>query len=236
MSKNILNEELGRIKSLFLNKNQEVISEQNTIPGGIPQKAYDKIMSISQENKKKLSGSYLASAQQRVIDSEFGAGTYEKFFNNGGRDVLDGKKVFKLSTVSTNQKGNDKQTNINNVFCNVKGGVIILPNSKQNNVKWEDYKKVYKLNQNEILAAAKTCPNAELSKTVKTNKNTNVDVNNRFTKSASSLGIQNAKMDVQSLQTILNQLSGTQSSTVATGGQQPDLAALQNTLNQLTTS
>ena len=134
------------------------------------------------------------------------------------------------------QKGNDRQTNINNVFCNVKGGVIILPNSKQNNVKWEDYKKVYKLNQNEILAAAKTCPNAELSKTVKTNKNTNVDVNNRFTKSASSLGIKNAKMDVQSLQTILNQLSGTQSSTVATGGQQPDLAALQNTLNQLTTS
>jgi hypothetical protein len=84
-----ISEEINSMKFLLNYKRGIVISEQaTTTPGGIPQKAVDKIMAISAENKKGFMGSYLAPAQQQEIDSEFGAGTYSKFFRNGGEDVL----------------------------------------------------------------------------------------------------------------------------------------------------
>jgi hypothetical protein len=61
-------------------------------------------------------------------------------------------------------------------------------------------------------------------------------VNNRFTKSAESLGIQGGKMDLQTLQSILKTLEGEQSTpAVATSSTQgvPDLAQLTAALNQL---
>lgn len=66
------------------------------LPDGVSLEAYQKIMSVSAQNKKRLQGSYLAPAQQREIDKEFGAGTYKKFWDGGGRDVLEGKKSFNL--------------------------------------------------------------------------------------------------------------------------------------------
>ena len=83
-----ISEEINSMKFLLNYKRGIVISEQATTPGGIPQKAVDKIMAISAENKKGLRGSNLFPTQAQEIDSEFGAGTYSKFFRNGGEDVL----------------------------------------------------------------------------------------------------------------------------------------------------
>lgn len=74
------------------------------IPSGVSKKAVDKILELSKENKSGYKGSYLFPPQQKMIDSEFGEGTYNKFFNGGGRDVLDGKKTFKTSVGDTNSK------------------------------------------------------------------------------------------------------------------------------------
>jgi hypothetical protein len=140
------------------------------------------------------------------------------------------------NSAATTPVAGGRQTNVNNMFCSVKGGIIINPSSINNNVKWVDFVKAYKITEQEIKTAKGTCPDSELAKT---NKNTpgsgQQNVTQRFSKAASSLGVQNGKMDVQTLQTILNQLSGTQSTTATASGQQPDLAALQNTLSQLTT-
>ena len=93
-----ISEEINSMKFLLNYKRGIVISEQATTPGGIPQKAVDKIMAISAENKKGLRGSYLFKPQVQEIDSEFGTGTYSNFFKNGGEDVLKGEKSFLKQT------------------------------------------------------------------------------------------------------------------------------------------
>jgi hypothetical protein len=70
----------------------ENLNEQAT-PGGVKQAAVDKILAISKNNNSKGKGSYLFSPQQSEIDKEFGQGTYDKFFNNGGQNILDNKKI-----------------------------------------------------------------------------------------------------------------------------------------------
>jgi hypothetical protein len=204
------------------------------LPAGVSKQAYDKIIAVSQQNKKNLSGSYLAPAQQRAIDSEFGTGMYDKFFNNGGRDVLDGKKVFKLDASANNQTSNSRQTNINNIFCSVKGDVITAIGSKFTNTKWSNWLKTYPLKPQEIAAAKASCPNSELAKTYKnTSGSGQQNVSQRFSKSLSSAGIQNGKMDVQTLQKILSTLEGGQSNQLTSSQSQPDLAQLTAAINQL---
>ena len=83
----LISEEIERIKLLSKYDNSKTLSEQ-TIPGGIPQQAYNKIMAISAENKKGLRGSYLFPDQQAEINKEFGADTYTKFYRNGGEKIL----------------------------------------------------------------------------------------------------------------------------------------------------
>jgi len=99
----------------------------------------------------------------------------------------------------------DRQKNINITFCSVKNGIIVNPSSYYNNTSWEDWKKIQKPTDAEIEVAKKSCPQrrrnpAKLGATV----------NDRFTKSAQSLGIQNGKMDVDTLQKILTSLEGSE--------------------------
>jgi hypothetical protein len=138
------------------------------------------------------------------------------------------------ATLQQQQKGNDRQTNVNNTFCSVKGGIIINPSSRNNNVKWVDFVKAYKVNDQEIKTAKNTCPNSELAKTYKnTSGSGQQNVSQRFSKSLSSAGIQNGKMDVQTLQTIINTLEGGQSNQSTSSQSQPDLAQLTAAINQL---
>jgi hypothetical protein len=138
------------------------------------------------------------------------------------------------ATLQQQQKGNDRQTNVNNTFCSVKGGIIINPSSRNNNVKWVDFVKAYKVNDQEIKTAKNTCPNSELAKTYKnTSGSGQQNVSQRFSKSLSTAGIQNGKMDVQTLQTIINTLEGGQSNQLTSSQSQPDLAQLTAAINQL---
>jgi hypothetical protein len=101
----ILQKHQDATKNLYLN----VISEQGqTFPGGISKEAFDKIISISNENKKNFKGSYLFKPQQENIDKVFGAGTYEKFFKNGGEEVL--KNPSRLKDILTSLFKNQKKT------------------------------------------------------------------------------------------------------------------------------
>jgi hypothetical protein len=68
------------------------------LPNGVSQEAIDKIIAISKKNKESFRGSYLFPPQQQAIDAEFGTGTYIKFFENGGEEVLKGEKIFKKQT------------------------------------------------------------------------------------------------------------------------------------------
>jgi hypothetical protein len=93
----------------FRNGGEEILmnppeQEQNEtlpeipLPNGVSQKAIDKIIAISKKNKESFRGSYLFPPQQQAIDAEFGTGTYIKFFENGGEEVLKGEKIFKKQT------------------------------------------------------------------------------------------------------------------------------------------
>ena len=95
LDKQIL-EELEKFKLMSSYSPKKTLSEninEQATPGGVKQAAIDKILVFSKSNKSKGKGSYLFSPQQSEIDREFGTGTYDKFFNNGGKDILDNKKI-----------------------------------------------------------------------------------------------------------------------------------------------
>lgn len=60
----------------------------------------------------------------------------------------------------------ERQRNINNVFNSVTKGIIHLPGSQNDGVKWNDWVKMYRITDQEIAAAKKANPNAELTKTL----------------------------------------------------------------------
>lgn len=97
----------------------------------------------------------------------------------------------------------ERQKNINITFCSVKNGIIVNPSSYYNNTSWEDWKKTQKPTDAEIEVAKKSCPQRRRNPA-----KLRATVNDRFTKSAQSLGIQNGKMDVDTLQKILTSLEG----------------------------
>ena len=70
-------------------KKQYLINEQS-IPG-VSQDAIDKILDFSAKNKRGFSGSSLFKPQIYEIDKEFGQGTYQKFLDGGGENLLMGK-------------------------------------------------------------------------------------------------------------------------------------------------
>jgi len=173
-----LTEETNRMRNLFGYKAGKVISEQEinsskylneedndpsndadylstpvgkpeiAIPNGISQAAVDKILAFSRENKSGYRGSYLFPPQQSVIDSEFGAGTYNRFFYGGGEDVLKGNKIFKAVVDNVT---NTREQNLLSIYKLVdKDGIIRAPGSQMNGVKWEDYVKTYNVTPEEL--------------------------------------------------------------------------------------
>jgi hypothetical protein len=155
-----------------------------------------------------------------------------------------------------------RQENINLIYCSVKDGIITNSGSVFKGKPWEEYRNGQNVTALEIGDAAKSCPantgykfGDNLSNalniqgkedtqkggtnTVNTQKGGTNTVNTRFVKSATDLGIQSNKMDLQTLQSILAKLQddGSQSTvtqdTSATTQQTPDLTQLTSLLNQL---
>jgi len=124
------------------------------IPNGISQAAVDKILAYSKQNKSGNRGSYLFPPQQSAIDGEFGAGTYNRFFYEGGEDVLKGEKIFKTVVDNgSNQKNvNTREQNLLAMYKLVdKDGIIRAPGSaQQNNKKWSDYVTEFKVTPEEL--------------------------------------------------------------------------------------
>ena len=136
-------------------------------PSGVSKEAVDKIKSISAQNKKNLQGSYLFPPQQQDIDKQFGAGTYDKFWKGGGRDVLDGRKTFvgaqtPTSTTTNTNNAELRQKNINYIYCSVRKNIITAKGS-QEGVKWDNYVNTYKLTLDEIEIARKACASQPVS-------------------------------------------------------------------------
>lgn len=86
-SKRILNLHKEATKKQYLKETIDKKSGEQ-IPGGISQEAYDKIMAYSREMKRTFQGSLLNSLQQKAINAEFGAGTYDNFWRDNGAAVL----------------------------------------------------------------------------------------------------------------------------------------------------
>ena len=129
---------------------------QIVIPSGVSQDAVNKILAISKQNKARLSGSYLAPLQQSNIDKEFGEGTYEKFFNGGGKDVLNGEKIFKTAPMTADQQKtldtltSNREKQLLAMYKSVKNGIIVNPSSVENGTKWTDFLTAYKVTQDEL--------------------------------------------------------------------------------------
>jgi hypothetical protein len=155
-----------------------------------------------------------------------------------------------------------RQKNINFNYCSVKNGKIETTKSAFNGTTFDEYVSTYTITPEEIAVAKASCPNVDVSTpggykfgddlskalniqgkddTQKSNtqKGDTNAVNTRFTKSATDLGLQSGKMDLQTLQSILAKLQddGSQSTvtqdTSTTTQETPDLAQLTALLNQL---
>jgi hypothetical protein len=162
-----------------------------------------------------------------------------------------------------------RQAQINSNYCTLKNGIYTSNGLK---FDWKSYVSSYNVTEDEIAVAKNICPNVvvsdvsspdgykfgdDLSKDLNiqgkddtqksnTQKGGTNTVNTRFVKSATDLGVQSGKMDLQSLQSILAKLQdGGSQSTVTqdtstttqpagtTTQQTPDLTQLTSLLNQL---
>jgi hypothetical protein len=149
------------------------------------------------------------------------------------------------NAASKNQQ--DRYNNIVNIQNTVDAnGIIQNKASSYNGKTWSEYISQYKITPDEIKKANDYV--ASLGKQVKTPPpaagNTQVKggirqsggapIADRFSKSAQSIGVQNGKMDLQTLQTILKTLNGgTEATTTASTGGAPDMTQLTTALNAL---
>lgn len=101
-----------------------------------------------------------------------------------------------------------RQKSINSNYCSVKNGKIENPNLALNGKEFKYFVSANKVTPAEIAEAKKTCPNVEVSPSPGTPAPAaGPTPTQRFATTATSLGIQNPKMDVATLQTILNTLN-----------------------------
>jgi hypothetical protein len=121
-----------------------------------------------------------------------------------------------------------KQRNINTYYCRVKDGKIVFPNKAYNGSLWSTFVSEYKVTPEEIAtakeAAKTTCPQVVVSDVAapasnaaapatdgkapaETPKPTGPTPTQRLAATAKSLGVENPKLDVATLQTILNTLN-----------------------------
>lgn len=109
-----------------------------------------------------------------------------------------------------------RQRNINSNYCRVKDGKIVFPNTAYNGKEWKIYVSGNKVIPEEIAAAKATCPQVVVPDVApapdgkvaaEAPKQTGPTPTQRLAATAKSLGVENPKMDVTTLQTILDTLN-----------------------------
>ena len=134
-----------------------------------------------------------------------------RIISNDQQQWLSSDKLGWVDIAETSSDGGAKteltarQKNINFEYCNVKNGKIENAKSSSNGMTWESYVSTYKITAEEIAAAKATCPNVVVPNVG--GRQTGPTPTQRFVVSSQSLGIQNPKMDIATLQTILNTLN-----------------------------
>jgi hypothetical protein len=261
-------EELNKMKSLIHAKAGTVISEQLLNSAGQPQikpgvGAGGKLTS----NQMLVSSKGFGTVDAQMADQLVKLGNISQltFLTPSQISSLKDQAKKELEKVAADAEAtraseteDTRRKSIQNNYCSVKNGKIENPNLSFNGRPWEDFVKVYTITDQEIRNVKVLCPNVvvpdvatpykfgdDLSKalniqgTGNTQKGNTNNVNTRFKKSATDLGVQSDKMDLQTLQSILAKLQddGSQStvtqSTSTTTQQTPDLTQLTTLLNQL---
>jgi hypothetical protein len=186
-----------------------------------------KLFNISDEERERIKFLHETNNPHKVIVEqemkEIGFGAYAAYQQ---QKTPSGYNLSGTQTVS------ERQTNINNNYCSVKNGVISTGvGNYSNGTKWDDYVKTYTVTADELAKAKSSCGNkSNKNNTTKSNNYAN-NLGDRFSKSAKSVGVENGKMDLQTLQTILKTLEG---GTVApAAGGTPDMTQLTSMLNTL---
>jgi hypothetical protein len=261
-------EELNKMKGLIHAKAGTVISEQliynQTLDSS---KGFG---NVAAQTANQLSGRLTAN-QMLVTSKGFGNVTPEMADQlvksgkiNSSSIILPAQRTaMKDEAQKELDKGkvddSQRKEHIKLIYCSVKDGIITSPLSELKGKPWEKYRTDNKVTGLEIADAAKACTENtgykfgdDLSKTLNiqgkddTQKGGTNTVNTRFVKSATDLGVQSGKMDLQTLQSILAKLQddGSQSTVTqdtstttqpagTTTQQTPDLTQLTSLLNQL---
>jgi len=229
-------EELNKMKNLIYAKSGVVISEQETIDTDVVS-VHDEIIDntgfLQNVDEKKIVDILKKYATDKNTFQNFLNKFKEKYkfdvtaimakpldYSNDVAELNDlNAALSKIGLRYLNSGGIAKfedlavvrQKNINANYCSVKDGKVALPNTAYNGKEWKIYVSGNKVTEAEIAAAKATCPTVVVPPAAGAAADTNTPAGptpaQRFATTATSLGIQNPKMDVATLQTILNTLN-----------------------------
>ena len=225
MNKENIFEELSKMQNLIVAKAGTVISEQ-------PSARLQNIANI----QKTVDAQGIIKNPSSVLNNTRWS-DYIANFNVTQDEINQSKDLTKTQKASADNTQKRLQ-NIANIARMVNAdGMIVNPSSVYNNTPWADYIKTYKVTRDEINKAN------ELNKKVtpaprqsgqrsgqRSGQTSQSSVNDSFAKTAQSLGVQNGKMDLQTVQSIIKTLDVGSTSTPT---QTPDLAQLTAAINLL---
>lgn len=244
-------EELNKMKGLIHAKSGTVISEQTTANQVlVSSKGFGFVDAQMADQLVKLGN---------ITQSTILTPSQISSLKDQAKKELE-KVAADAEAASASETEDRRRKSIKSNYCSVKNGKIENPNLSFNGRTWEDFVETFAITDQEIRNVKVLCPNVvvpdvatpykfgdDLSKALNIQgtgnaqkANTN-NVNTRFKKSATDLGVQSDKMDLQTLQSILAKLQddGSQStvtqSTSTTTQETPDLTQLTTLLNQLNT-
>ena len=228
-------EELNKMKSLIHAKSGVVISEQNiatdidTIVKNIAS------LSLSSENEKAVVNTIINNSKTKQdfenLLSQFKSKTGKDLATELPKVLQPGRDPNEVSQLKNHLSGigitmgetkrdgkwegfsftglggsSSRQQVITTNYCAVKDGKVRYSNGVV--FDWNTYASSNKVTEAEIAEAKKTCPNVDVAPSSNTPAPAaGPTPTQRFATTATSLGIQNPKMDVATLQTILNTLN-----------------------------
>jgi len=228
-------EELNKMKNLIYAKSGVVISEQNiatdidTIVKNIAS------LSLSSENEKAVVNTIINNSKTKQdfenLLSQFKSKTGKDLATELPKVLQPGRDPNEVSQLKNHLSGigitmgetkrdgkwegfsftglggsSSRQQVITTNYCAVKDGKVRHSNGVV--FDWNTYASSNKVTEAEIAEAKKTCPNVDVAPSSNTPAPAaGPTPAQRFATTATSLGIQNPKMDVATLQTILNTLN-----------------------------
>lgn len=239
-------EELNKMKNLMVAKSGTVISEQENVGGDVGTIMQElnksnvdekKIVSILKKYTTKDSFKNFLNQYKSISGKDFGGDMGKAIQPYNDRTEWNDLKNHLLVlgvTLGNQVKGgyswatfSGLDTSTVNQQKTPSGYDLSLTQTQQNQKTPSGYNlSLTQTQQNQKTPSASTTP--ENKKNYRTNR---PQIQQRFSKSLSSLGIQNAKMDVQTLQTILNGLDkNSQVQTIQTPTTNNDLVTILNKL------